>query len=182
MQNEYRSKEEIYFSWWLDELIDSGHLLKYEYEQDSYVMSQKKTYTYIKQLKTKAKTLSSTLLNEHRYTPDFVLYWNQEKSKLPFLKDVDGSTKIDNHDLIYQRPTEPFSVIDVKGTFNRHRGDQEFSINQKWTYDKYGIYVNKVVPQKLFKHTFTPVRYLKTDSGTQDRKIKWDVVFLEEVI
>ena len=57
-----------------------------------------------------------------------------------------------------------------------------FSINQKWMYSEHGIYIQKVIPQKLFADTFTPKRYLMTDGGGQARKIKWDVKSLEEFV
>ena len=34
----FRSKEELYFSWYLDELMDEGFIDKYEYESREFVL------------------------------------------------------------------------------------------------------------------------------------------------
>ena len=57
---EYKSKEELYFSWYLDELKDNGYITNYEYECDSYTLSHKATYQTIKKLKTKDSMVQST--------------------------------------------------------------------------------------------------------------------------
>ena len=63
-------------------------------------------------------------------------------------------------------------IIDIKGSFNRHGGDREFSINQKWVFYKYGDYVNKVIPEKLFKSTWCPQGARLTEK-TKQVKIKY---------
>ena len=60
--------------------------------------------------------------------------------------------------------------IDVKGEFAGRTNSTQytFPIKQKWMYDKYQIYVNKIVPSKLFKQTFEPAKllsYPRTSSG-----------------
>jgi ATP-dependent helicase YprA (DUF1998 family) len=51
----------------------------------------------------------------------------------------------------------------------------EVTFNQKLVLERYGIYVNKVIPvgskECLFNKTFMPQRYLFTDYGKQERKI-----------
>ena len=178
----YRSKEEIYFLWWLDELKEAGFIHKYYYEPRSYILSEKEMRKTVKQLKTKEKIEERELLKKHEYTPDFVIIWSVS-ADLPFLTLLESMDLFSQGGIYCQRQGVDFqSFIDVKGTFNQRRGDQEFSLNRKWMYQRYKIFVNKVVPSKLFERTFTPDRYLYTDSGNGFRKLKYKPKTLEGVI
>lgn len=165
-----RSKEEEYFSWYLDELKEAGFVSEYWYEPSSFILSEKitKEKEIIKQLKTKQnrEVKVSTILDKHIYTPDFKIQFNV----IPWF--------LESNDFIQNN----IWWVDVKGTFNRHGGDRVFPINAKWTYQKYGILVEKIIPSKLFKETFTPILYLKTDKGKQERKIKWNIQILQNIL
>ena len=145
----YQSKEEEYFSWWLDELVQAGYVNYEEYQPAAYVL--------FPGLKGKKKTI----LRAHEYTPDWYIVFKEIPD---FFKD----------NLFIQNNAW---MIDVKGTFVG-RGNSSgitFPLNQKWMYSAHGILVEKVIPIKLFEKTFTPKRYLLTDSGTRQRKIKWKI-------
>jgi bifunctional DNase/RNase len=73
------------------------------------------------------------------------------------------------------------SYIDVKPGFTKqHSVTEVFSLKRGLMLEKHGINVQKVVIEDLFKHTFTPTRYLLTDSGRQPRKItEWKPISLE---
>ena len=171
---DYKSKEELYFSWFLDELKDNGYISHYEYECKSYNLSFKATYTEEKQLKTKTKTVSKHLLAGHVYTPDFKIKWD--------FKAFEHFTKAYSLALPFWGNNQYQSIIEVKPVFDQNNMTRLFSINQKWMMAEHGIYVQKVIPQKLFKDTFTPKRYLITDGGGQARRIKWKKRSLEEFV
>jgi hypothetical protein len=173
----YRSKEELYFSWWLDELKEADYINSWEYEPKSFTLIDKVKYGWSKQLKTKEKHMESTLLNDLCYTPDFRIQWSHKGCNSPFVWQYKSKRSHAFSILIGE-----VSYIDVKGTFDRNKSNSTFSIIQKVMYDKRGILVEKVVPQKLFEKTFTPKRYLLTDGGGQARKIKWKVKSLEEYL
>jgi len=176
----YDSPEEAYTSWYLDELVDKGYVIKYKHQPESYTLFAKRTYQYSKQLKTKVKIMDSTLLQEHVYTPDFEVIWRKYLSnKNPFIKDIEN-VKLDKiaplwSAEVWSERSDAFctvkSVWEVKPLFDRNNMTRLFTINQKWMYDKYGIYVQKIIPQKLFRDTFTPKKYLLTDRGKQKRKL-----------
>ena len=152
---EYDSQEEIEFKMWLDEAIKAGLVCDNPiYQPEAYELSIKQTRTELKQLKTKVKKVEKHLLHPHKYTADFLikLTYKGEK-KIPLTADTMGS-----------------AVIDVKGSFNQFSGDREFSINQKWLFDKHGVYVNKVVPEKLFKATWCPQAARLTEKTRQIKK------------
>lgn len=100
-------------------------------------------------------------LREHNYKPDFIIKWSDDGSKyFPSLGNI----------------------WEVKGTFDYQNMTRLFKINQKWMYAKYGLYVTKIEPKKLFKETFVPKRYLLTDTGKGERKISEKYLNLDEYI
>ena len=172
----YDSPEELYVSWYLDELGEAGYVIQVDFHPDSYRLSPQVKYKRYKMLKTKIKEIPSTLLQEHIYTPDFLVYWTQEAVSI-FFKGTGGPFFPDMQTEILQR-----TIWEVKPPFDRNNMTRLFTINQKWVYDKYGVYVQKIIPQKLFRDTFTPQRYLLTDSGKQKRKLIFAPKTLEEYV
>lgn len=139
---EFKSQEELEFYHWLCEAKEYGFIENFAYEPKSYDLSPKQTIKVVKKLKTKEKIVEKHLFHPHEYTPDFIFTIGE---KWPLLKGKDKL--VDSNDGM---------VIDVKGTFQQHDGSRSFSINQKWVYEKYGIYVNKLIPKKFFKITWVP--------------------------
>jgi len=183
----YDSPEEAYTSWYLDELGNAGYISEYAFQPESFSLFAKCTYQYSKQLKTKKKILEVAILQEHLYTPDFRVLWSDRVMGVLF-KNIEnvGLNKgapfwameppIYDNELLFE------SIWEVKPLFDRNNMTRLFTINQKWMYSKYGIYVQKIIPQKLFKYTFTPKKYLLTDMGKQKRKIIFEVRTLEEYV
>lgn len=171
----YDSKEEIYFSWYLDELFEGGYIAEYDYQPPAFDLSDRETYSWIKVLKTKNKAVESTLLQPHTYTADFCIKWNICATK----RFITMSGK---------KLAFPFYVsenitwIDIKPVHDLHNMTRQFHINQKWVYQRYGVYVQKIIIQKLFEKTFTPARYLLTDKSLKSRKIDFKAIPLTEFI
>ena len=141
---EFDSNEEIEFYMWLEEAKENGLIYPFPiYQPKPYKLSPKHTRTELKQLKTKIKKVEKHLLHPHIYTADFQFSLTKQglEMKLPF---INGYT------------SKAYIVVDIKGAFNQYGGDREFSINQKWVYNTFGDYINKVVPEKLFKSTWCP--------------------------
>jgi len=156
---EYDSKEEIYFSWYLDELFTAGYIAEYDYQPPSFNLSESVKYSWVKELKTKNKSMETTLLQPHDYTADFKIAWNTTADNIFFdLNKLKSGPFVVKYGL---------SFIDVKPSFDKHNMTRKFHIDQKWVYQRFGVYVQKVVPQKLFKATFTPNRYLYTDKSAK---------------
>ena len=55
------------------------------------------------------------------------------------------------------------------------------TLNIKWLYQKYGIYTQVIIPERIFKKTFTPKLMLKTKTG-KDRKLNFIVRSLEDYL
>jgi hypothetical protein len=133
---EFDSGEEIDFYKWCEIAKELNLVDDFIYQPEGFVLSEKKTYKTIKTLKTKSKEIEKHLLHPHEYTPDF---------RLTISKNIFP---------LYSNCLEFF--VDVKGSFQQNDGARSFSINQKWVYDKYGVYINKVIPEKFFNLTFVP--------------------------
>ena len=138
----FDSKEELEFYWWLEEAYDELIVLDIVYHPEPYTLFEKA-------LTPEGKTL----LREHKYTPDFVI-------EVP--KELDDLGLSGLHKGTY--------IIDVKGGFNLHNNLREFSINRKWMFQKYGIYVNKVEPTEWFHKHWCPKKALLTPKTKQIRK------------
>lgn len=154
---EFDSKEEIDFYKWAKELQAKGFISKFEYHPKSLELSERVVKTIEVKLKTKTKEKEKFLLNPHIYTADFILWINNSFANLNT-----GFEATPNTNQVW---------IDVKGTWNKYESDTKFSINQKWVFQKYGIFINKVIPKKLFKKSFAPnIRHKKT--GAELKRFK----------
>ena len=174
MNKTYDSSEEQYFAWYLDELVDAGYVKEYELHPKSFTLSDKCTIQKTQQLKTKTKVIEKTFLQGHIYTPDYMVRWENNAQRVLFSTIKGGAP--------FWLSGYNFSYIEIKPTFSRYNMARAFSINQKWMYNKHGIYVQLIRPSKLFKDTFTPVKYLTTDKSNKPRRIAWNVLSLEEYI
>jgi len=172
----YDSKEEVWFSWYLEELREAGLIKEISYHPPSRALSHPVSYFWDKRLKTKKKLMHSQLLPGCSYTPDFLWMWDG-KAKGIFFENIESRNKL-----------QPFfwsqydcSHVDIKGTHSRYNDSREFEVKRKWMWYIYNIYVQKVIPENLFKTTFTPERFLVCDSLlTRKRVIKFEVRGLGE--
>ena len=156
----FDSVEEEWFSKWLGTAEKRGMVEGIIYHPSSVLLSPKQTILEEVKLNTKTKTVDKFLLHPHRYTPEFAFYITEFINKY-------------NHGLIPYK--ERIVFVDVKGVFvgGRHNNSSiTFPISQKWVYEKYGIYINKVVPEKFFKNTFVPKEITIGKTGKPLKKWK----------
>ena len=190
-----KNNNEMYFEWCLDELKENGYITDYKREPNTFTLLDNIGIDYIEEtiLKTKIKKVDKTisLFKVIVYTPDYVVYFT-EKGKEEYLKiildDIDIlSSKNYNkykHFLIHEeyKNNDLYEVyFDVKppsfvAKFSSKVGSsREFPLKQRLMFERYKIYVNKVVPtgskHSLFNSTFIPKRYYYTDSGNKKRKL-----------
>jgi hypothetical protein len=145
----FDSEEELHFVYWLEDMN-----IPYEYHPEPLILSEP-VYTYeSKQLKTKTKVVRKTLLRACTYGADFKVR----------LDDIDMNTyRVSGW---WPDADVNYIYIDIKGKFGANSQDgAKFSIVQKWTYQRHGIYVNKVIPEDLFNITFCPDRCRYTKTG-----------------
>lgn len=128
----FDSNEEIFIYRWLQDAQYVGLIRGFEYQPQKFLLSEP------------VRINNKHALRQHVYTADFIIHLDpQYNSKLkPVFKFIG-----ENDTQVY---------IDVKGGFNLYNNHTEFSINRKWLYSKYGIFVYKIEPDKLFKLTYVP--------------------------
>ena len=139
---ELDSTEELQFVYWLDEAKKEGLIEYYKYQPISYNL-------FDDVLGKNANGREITIIKSHIYSPDFAIVFTK---KFFGLYASNKWYKIFKNIEDYKKEI----IIDIKGTFSRNGGDRVFSINQKWVYQKYNIYVHKVIPFNLFKTTWCP--------------------------
>ena len=186
MNIEFDSKEEEYFYLWIMELVARGIITGHQYQPKPFMLSDQVDMTIHKRLKTKIKEQKQKLLAPHQYQADFLLWWNIKAKDRIFIDHEDiinGSIK--NYPFVANYSDKKrmyFSVVDVKGNFNQNDAWRRFSIDQKWVFQKTGIFVQKIIPvptnagspaTALFKTTFIPHRYQLTDKSGKKRKINF---------
>ena len=158
----YESLEELQVLWFFEELMNAGIVRSVE-RCNSYPLYEGKKLPYIqtKELKKTTKIIDKeyTLLREHIYTPEFLVVWNQTPG-LKFLTEITLYSLPKKPDTVFffnhYKDGYPVTYVEVKPDFQMHNMTREFTINQKWMYSKYKIYINLVKPKELFTSTFAP--------------------------
>ena len=130
------SAEEVDFIEWCSEAARLSVIQDFIYQPEPIQLFDAVSY-----LDFQGKKRS--LLQQHIYSPDFCI------------KFIPGAFPVlaKQFKVPYDRMSQASSSIylDIKGAFQRNGGDRSFSLNQKWVFQKTGIYVNKIVPVKFFE-------------------------------
>ena len=138
----FDSQEEQDFYDWLIEAEEHGLVANIKYQPETFMLSNRVSLFYEKQLKTKVKECEHFLLHPHFYSPDFYFEIIDPRLREFFIMSK------------YTKNTQVWT--DIKGMFNRHNDTKQFSINCKWMWQAYGIYIEKVIPVKLFLKSWVP--------------------------
>lgn len=130
------SMEELATFRWLQ---NEPRILSFCYHPNTYVLTSKAVYTPLDGATGLPAKKPRSLLKEHVYTPDF---------SITFPASDVGLVNFFKHPSYSGDGTVCTILIDVKGTWNPHGGDREFSLNQKMMYALKGLYVFKFMPKK----------------------------------
>jgi hypothetical protein len=168
------SKEEVHFSWWLNELHEAGYISDWQYQPRTFDLSETITYGVEVQLKTKVRIDEKCLMQKHTYTPDFRISWNVDAKHL-FYSNVDCGVDLKKCLIVAQGG---ISHIDIKPkAWGNNSFMEAFKLNQKWVYAKYGVFVQPVVTwggaTSCFESTFCPARFIYTDKTRKIRELKF---------
>lgn len=186
------SRDEIHFEWYCQELKDAGILFGFEYHPEPFHLLDGVYYSATEERPRSKKEHRYTLTQPHDYTPDYVMLWNFNcEERFKFIKSL---TNVSQHNFIinYENRKNRFfnqfgrTFIDVKGGYTKNSNDNRlFEYKRSLMLLKHSINVQRVMIEDLFKHTFTPARYLINDLAPTKRKITdWKPItltqFLEE--
>lgn len=149
------STEECDIIEWCIEAAQLGIIQDFEYQPKSIKLFDSVEYVTFDGKRR-------TLLRDHIYSPDFSIIFIPETSKT-----LCKTFKLSLQDM----QCKSFQVyLDVKGTFQRNDGGRAFSMNQKWVYQKTGIYIVKIVPKDFFKICGCPQSCFATKKTKKPRK------------
>lgn len=192
MKHNIDSDEEIWFSQWLDELVEAGYVIDYT-DAKTYLLAPKLEYQYLEQKKTKSTLKEQSLMQQHVYTSDFDIRWNKKALGIfintPMsISELNEDSTICKSNVVNNKLDKDLFIkcgetmlVEIKGTFNRFGGEKENAINRKWLFQKHGIYTNLVKVPDIFAKTFTPKKFLLTKTGKQ-RTIHFKIKTLKEYI
>lgn len=144
MVNQFDSVEEMEFEAWCKDALSLGLASNVVYHPPAFQLSPRQSVQKTVQMKSKTKTVDHFLFHPHEYTADFKLTLTEDGKEFLHTEGV----------LHLMVPNEMF--VDVKGGFNIYNDDKPFSINQKWVFEKYGVFIYKVIPKKWFLKTWVP--------------------------
>jgi hypothetical protein len=167
-----RTKEELYFLYWLQELEQIGIVTNIIEQPESMILTKSIDVDVLKKLKTKSITTKRTLLRPWTYGADYVFEINENHIR----KYRDVFQIISDLELpmpIFLTSIPNTFYVDVKPEYRNPRqamSDNKFPINQKMMWDKHSIYVNKIIPNKLFEKTFTPKNVILNEIYQKDTK------------
>ncbi len=169
------SKEEEYFIWYLEELMEADYITKWS-RAETITLSENVPVWYVKPMKKGPdKPVSRILMQDAKYTPDFEVTWHPRACGIFYERPGLHPTTAKG-----LRPA-PFTVLDdkgkslleIKGGFIQHSQGLQYSILAKWTYAVTGRYVQRVqVSSKsgsIFDKTFCPARFQLTDKTCKSR-------------
>lgn len=179
---EFDSHEEMHFYWWCQELQEAGYIDRITPQPEAFQLSSFEKRTHIKQMKrVEDKVLSHKILNDHKYTYDFDIDVKEKGMKVLFT-DIDKRGHFEKSEFNKLFSQNGMCRIEVKPVYDQNNMTRLAIINQKWVMYRYQQFINIIIPEKLFKDTFTPKKYLFTDKSKKKRKIKFKVTLLEEYI
>lgn len=158
-----KSREELWFSYWLDDCKSAGIILDWKYEDPTFKLSDNITY------------MSKNLDQSKSITCDFSITWNKSyKNKIYYnCSDTEGKGLF----IVYDtncKDNSTISYVDVKPVNEaRNSSSISFPYKRSWLLQTQGIWVQKVKPfgntnklrkgdiGALFNETFTPTKLLR---------------------
>ena len=150
------SIEEQDFVNWVCEACDLSIIQDFQYQPEPFKLFNAVYYTDI-------NNKQRCLFREHIYTPDFIVQFNPVNYPL-LAKEFKIPLSASNLSSVN-------AYIDVKGTFAKHDSGRSFSMNQKWTWQKFGIFVSKIVPKVFCKKFGVATASMKSQLTKKARKM-----------
>lgn len=172
----FDSREETEFYLFLRDALQLKLIKSFIYQPQSFLLIPKAIEKIKVPYKKKSgyKIVEKVLYQQHSYTADFVFELTDKFFEyFPMIKDL---VRVSKNNQVY---------IDIKGAYNRFGGDRQFEVNRKLVYNKYGVHINKIVPEKFFQKLGAApdeIRWMKARKTPTLRKPYIGVLSLAEVV
>ena len=153
---DFDSKQEFYFYFWCKELQREGFILDVE-TQPKFVLFEGVKISHDLECARRSRNID---LVEHVYHADFKIKWSRSGKEL---WGSGGSYPLLQHNFISYIEIKPLILQDA-GNGKSHKidpGKREYftRMNIKWVYQRYGVIVQIVTIDELFRATFYPLAY-----------------------
>ncbi len=176
----FDSTEEWHFYHWTIEAGEIGIITAANYHPWKTQLGDSINMKVPRPTKRKPKgTRKIHLLRAIQYEPDWVIGIDPGKNNfidyniIPVKKTVSGFKPYEINQ------NGGVLVIDVKGSFTLHQS-QKFPVIQKWMFDKYRVYVNKIEPKKFFKKFWVPKLAAFTEKTGKRAAAYKECIFVDE--
>lgn len=181
-EQEFASKEEKLFNYYVNEMIEHGYLKEAIYQPESFELAEDATVFAYEKKKNANEIIYLKLARAKSYTADWRLIWT-EKAEGIFCWHEAGIYKVGFYPYRKARADNfiPFfarggvSYVDVKGGFvgRSNTSGITFPVIQKWLLTK-DIFIQKVVAsldsKGIFQRTFTPRNIIRDERYKKDYK------------
>lgn len=176
---EFLNKEELYFNHYLAELQKHGYIYNFEYQPESFIITDSVSVRYYREIKfKKTKNMyEKHLLRDLKYTPDFKIEFTTKGYGWLFDVITHGNI-ISNPNAIFfccenRRDNTYTGYVDTKAPERGIKNDSfvTFPIKQKILFSMFRIYVQKVVVPDIFITTFTPAFVLYNETYSKSNKL-----------
>ena len=192
---------------WLSDCKLRGYVRGYYEQEDSYTwlimedqyeeyIERRTVFEGTKREAIRKDVKKYKVFSRVEYTPDRTIIWENKAHGVFFksLEDIALGKYLDCYFIAHQTNGVWVSYIDTKAPPTARAmncSDASFRIKSKWIWEKYHTVINKVYnyptgkkfsPKKyLYISTFTPFRFLMTDTGLSARGIKkWKPLTIDE--
>lgn len=157
------SEEECDFIHWLNEAKELSVINDFQYQPSPFNLFDQVKYINIDKKE-------KILFKNHIYSTDFMITFNGNVQR-ELAKELNVTYN--------QLSTECSVYIDTKGLFNRNA--RSFSIDRKWVWNKFKIFIYELIPAKFFKKFGVPEKCKMTKKTKKPRKIFQGLKGLKEV-
>jgi hypothetical protein len=183
----FDSQEEIRFYKWCRALQKKGIIESIYVHARTFTLFPPRKYLLTNFLKTKTKIVERELLKKAEYSPDFIISFSSEWRSILFEYHDCEWLKKDPVFIANKEENMPaFAIIDVKGNVNdrylKYSSKDTFTLKQKIMYDAYNLYVQMIVPEKLFEKTFWPYDILNRKRGKLPKNLDTADQFIDRII
>lgn len=189
VRENFDSDEEYYFCHWLEEMKAIGVVISYQHHPKPLPLSGKVIVPHLdKDRKGNPKRKDVFIMHDHIYEYDYLVLLNPDYEKRLF-STTDNYWKELPVVANRRKDGRLLWLVEVKPSYMKDQGSNtRFPLNQKWVWEKYGLYVQKVIPEDMktektltlgfFSKTFVPnaYRYRPLKKGVGYLKVKCKTV------
>jgi hypothetical protein len=174
LEESMKSKEELHFLWFLEELLQKNFIKSYSYEPTPIIINKP---CYYKTLNNKNKVVTRKLIPEKTYTYDFLIIWSNLANGVFFFDIAAEEVLIHKYLIPAQLSKENelynfMSRIEVKGEYDMNNMTRLARSNIAYVWDKYKLYIHIVKPYDIFKNLFYPKRFAVTDNNMTRERVR----------